>query len=158
MQLRANKAKFVGKALLRRWVFPLNKGKPYDEYVRVRSDGKKSTLTYKFRKGKGLRNTEEIETEIENFEVAAKIFSKLFKRKYYHENIRYTYLHGKNEVTINEWPGIPPYLEVEGPSVRDVKNCIKTLGIKGKDFGNTSIVELYKYYGKDMHRTSSLKF
>ena len=52
-QFKIKKVKFLGKALLKRWVFSLSDKKDEDRYVRIRTDGKKSTLTYKFRKGGG---------------------------------------------------------------------------------------------------------
>ena len=52
-------AKKAENLFYRRYVFSLTKIKEIDEFVRIRTDGKKTTITYKYRKGNGLRNTEE---------------------------------------------------------------------------------------------------
>lgn len=114
--LRTRKAKFVGKFLLKRYVFNLSNKEGEDNYVRIRTDGKKSTLTYKFRKGNGLRNTTEIETGVEDFEKAAQIFSSFIKERYYQENLRESCVYKGANVDINTWSRIPPYVEVEGSS------------------------------------------
>lgn len=156
--LRSKRARFLGRFLLRRYVFNLSNRKGEDNYVRVRTDGKRSTLTYKFRKGKGLRNTQEIETGIEDFEKAVQIFSRFIKERYYQENRRESYVYKGVMVDINEWPGIPPFVEVEGKSAGQVYGCIKGLGIEGKVVGNISTVKLYGLYGKDLHSAKSVKF
>ncbi len=156
--LKARKAKFLGKFLLKRYVFNLSNKEGEDNYVRIRTDGKKATLTYKFRKGKGLRNTTEIETGIEDFEKAARIFSRIIKERYYQENLRESYLYKGAAVDINTWPEIPPYVEVEGRSAKHVYGCIRALGIKGKTVGNISAVQLYRLYGKDLHSEKAVRF
>lgn len=155
--LRAKKAKFLGRFLLRRYVFNLSNKEGEDSYIRVRTDGKKSTLTYKFRKGKGLRNTQELETEIGDFDTAARIFSRFIKERYYQENGREVYKYKGLEVDINTWPGIPPFVEVEGSSSRQVYSCIRELGIGGKVIGNVNAIKLYKLYGKDLHSKRNLR-
>jgi len=152
-QFKAKKVKFLEKVFFKRWVFPLSQKNGEDNYIRVRTDGKKSTLTYKFRKGKGLRNTEEVETEVESFDRTVEILSKLIKEKYYQETTREIYSYKRVEITINKWPRIPEYIEIEGPSVKEIYGCIKDLKIEGKVLGNISVVKLYKFYGKDIRKS-----
>lgn len=144
--------------LFRRWVFSLSDKKAYDSFIRIRTDGKSSTLTYKFRKGKGLRNTKEIETSIGDFNKAAQILSKAVKENYYQENWREMYSYNGLEITINKWPGIPPYIEIEGSTAKEIKECIKKLHINGKVIGNVSTIKVYEHYGKNMHSSRKLKF
>lgn len=156
--LKEHGARRIGRFLLRRYVFNLSKRKSEDNYVRVRTDGKESTLTYKFRKGSGLRNTTEIEVEVSDFEKTARIFSRFIKERYYQENMREAYSYRGNEIDINTWPGIPPYIEIEGRSSRGVLRCIKELGINGRQMGNVSVVKIYNLYGKDLHSMKSVRF
>jgi adenylate cyclase class 2 len=144
--------------LFRRWVFSLSDKKAYDSFIRIRTDGKSPTLTYKFRKGKGLRNTKEIETSIGDFNKVAQILSKALKEKYYQENWHETYSYNGLEITIDKWPGIPPYIEIEGPSVKKINDCIRKLHIKGKVIGNVSMIKVYEHYGKNIHSSKNLKF
>ena len=156
--LEQNGADFKGKYLFRRWIFDLTKNKGEDEFVRLRTDGKRATLTYKFRKGAGLDNTEEIETGIENFDDAAKLLSKIFNEGYYQENKCEKWDFEGVEVSLNLWPKIPPVLELEGGSDQKLEKVIKELEIKGKNIGNVGWSELYKRYGLDIHSFKILKF
>jgi adenylate cyclase, class 2 len=149
--------KRLGPVKLRRWVFDLPHKKGEDKYLRVRNDGKTSTLTYKHRKGRGLRNTEEIETEISDFDKVVKVLSKVSNKIYYQENIRETYKYKDVEITINKWPKIPAYLEIEGPSEKKIYSCIKELKIDGKIIGNISTIKLYKRYGINLNASTKIK-
>jgi adenylate cyclase, class 2 len=152
-RFRLKRLRFEGREKLMRWVFTTSNNKNGLEFVRVRTNGKKSTLTYKSRKSdaKSLRNTEEIETTVEDFSNTANIISKLIKNGKYYENIRETYRYKGMEITINKWPDIPAYLEIEGPSTKSIRKAIKGLGVTGKEIGNVGIMNVYKYYGKELH-------
>ncbi|MDE1869868.1 MAG: hypothetical protein KGH71_02675 [Candidatus Micrarchaeota archaeon] len=156
--LKAKRAEFKGKYFFRRWIFDLTKNKGEDEFIRLRTDGKRVTLTYKFRKGTGLDNTEEIETGIENFDDAAKLLSKVFSGGYYQENTCEKWDFEGVEISLNLWPKIPPVLELEGDSEEKLIKVIEELGIKGKNIGNVGWSELYQRYGLDLHSFKILKF
>ena len=47
-------AKKVDSIFYRRYVFSLTDKKEIDEFVRIRTDGKKTTITYKYREGNGF--------------------------------------------------------------------------------------------------------
>ncbi len=66
-------AKASKKKLFRRYVFNLEEKAGEDRFIRLRTDGKKSTLTYKHRQGSGFANTEEVETEVKDFDAVARI-------------------------------------------------------------------------------------
>jgi len=157
------RAKYIGKRHFKRYVFDMvekgNRGN-YDEFVRIRTDGKVSTLTYKFRKGKGIDNTEELETHIGDFEKAAQIMSKLssWSGSYKQENIVELWSYKGTEITIARWPLIPKFVEVEGKSVKQVRRTIKELGIEGKEVGNLSYAKLFAMFGKKGKDQGNLKF
>lgn len=147
------------KTLLRRWVFDLEKEPGEDRFIRVRTDGAKSTITYKLRKGSGLSNTEEIEVSASDFDAAAEIFGKMLTgNRYYQENYVETWVYDGVEVTLHNWPMIPSVIEVEGRSENDVRSTIKELGISGKELGNISWVKVYDMHGIDLHAYPVLKF
>lgn len=156
-QLSTHEARFVEKVLMKRWVFVITQKKGEESFIRVRTDGKKSFLAYKFRKGEGLRNTNEIETSIGDFDKTALIISKTVKERHYQENRREIYSYKGLEIDINYWPKVPPFIEIEGNSVRQIYKSINDLKIKGKLLGNVSMVQLYRYYGKDLHSYEILK-
>jgi len=157
-KLNSSSAKFQGVFLYKRWVFDLSKSSNKDEFIRIRTDGKKSTLAYKFRKGQNLSNTEELEVSIDDFETTARIISKLVNDGVYQENKTEKWAYGEVEITINKWPKIPPVIEVEGKSEKLIMNAIKELQIIGRDVGNLGWNDVYKIYGLDLNSFHVLKF
>jgi predicted adenylyl cyclase CyaB len=151
-------AELVGRFLQRRWVFDISPSKEVDEFIRVRTDGKKTTLTYKRREGSGMSNTYEVETEVEDFNKAAEILSKVMRGARYQENYRELYRCDGLEVAIDHWPMIKPHLEVEGPSEEEVKDLIRRLRIRGKEVGNVSVVKIYAGEGIDLNSFKELRF
>ena len=80
--LRRARARYRGKSFMRRVVFDaMPETTKEDEIIRVRTDGKKSTLTWKYRDNRRRRldNTEEIEVEVDDFDTTVGIISKLWK-------------------------------------------------------------------------------
>jgi len=144
--------------LFRRWIFDINPEK--DEWIRVRDEGDKSTLTYKIKRGRGISDTEEIEVIVSNAEATAEILSKTgaFKDVYYQENIRKLFTLGDLEFSIDSWPGIPTYLEIESPlSEKKVREGLRLLNLEGKDVGHMSVKDIYDYYGMDLHSFKNLR-
>ena len=142
-------AKKIDKIFYRRYVFSLSKIKEIDEFVRIRTDGKKTTITYKYREGSGLRNTEEIETEAGDFRKSARIFEKALKIKpIYQENKVEKWFYKNVEIDIIYWPLIKPILEIEGKSVKEVVRTKEKLNIKGQDIGNKNLDFTFRYYGQ----------
>jgi adenylate cyclase class 2 len=143
--------------LIRRWVYDIDPSK--DEWIRLRDEGGRVTLTYKKKTGKGIGETEEIETEVRDFDTLARILSRIpFKGKYYQENKRKIYRLGKLTFTIDSWPMIPTYLEIEGENEEEVRHGLELLGLAGKDVGNMSVKDVYSLYGIDLHSFKVLKF
>ena len=157
-KLEKDGAEFIGKTLQKRWVFALEKAEGEDRFIRVRTDGKTATVTYKRRAGGGLANTEELETVVEDFDTAAKIFEEVLGSGLYQENIRYTYVYKNAEITINEWPKLRPVVEVEAKSEEEVRAAISEIGIVGKELGNISWEKVYAMHGMDLKSFKTLKF
>jgi len=150
-------AKKEPEVLMRRWIFDnLPPSEDKEEWLRLRDDGKKVTLTYKHHRGCGVCDTEEIEVEVVDFEGTAEILSKFFKNRYYQENKRIVFKLKDIEFCIDSWPKIPPYLEVESSSEKKVKEGLALLGLKSDS--NPSVREIYFRYGVDLHSFKELKF
>jgi adenylate cyclase class 2 len=150
-------AKKYPQVLMKRWVFDIDPLR--DEWLRLRDDGRKITLTYKCKSGFGINQTEEVGVEVGDFQKTATILSKLdFKGKYYQENRRTLFRLKDIEFTIDSWPKVPPYLEVESSSERKVKKGLSLLGLENKDAGNLTVKEVYSRYGLDLHSFAELKF
>lgn len=163
-KLRKLGAKEYEEVFQKRWIFDIqrpNKNIPgAGEWIRLRQAGEKSTLTYKKRTGTGISDTDEIETEIEDFDKTSEIFSKLncFIGKYYQENKRKSFELDGTKFEFDTWPMIPTFLEIESKSEKMVKECLKMLGLEGKDIGHPGLIEIYSKYGINLHKYKELKF
>ena len=145
------------EVLMRRWIFDnLDPDKEKEEWLRLRDDGKKVTLTYKHHRGCGVCDTEELEVDVVDFEKTAEILSHFFKNKYYQENKRIIFRLGDIVFCIDSWPKIPPYLEVESSSEEKVKEGLDWLNLKSGS--NPSVRDIYFKYGIDLHSFKELKF
>lgn len=148
-------AKKVLDVQFRRWVLDMGN----EEWIRLRFEGEKTTLTYKKRNSSNIDGVEEIETEVEDFDKAAEILLKQkWKGTYYQENKREMYILNDIEFCIDSWPQIPTYLEIESKSKEKVKEGLEILELTEKDIGNASIVKIYNKYGIDLHAIKVLKF
>ncbi len=150
-RLRKLKAKHTGSHKFRRVEF-LVRGDVGGghSWGRVRTNGDETTITLKETKGKGgFASMKEYEVKADNFEEAARIMTKLVGSRIvvYFENDRDAYRLGNAQVTIDKWPKIPAFVEIEAPSMAEVKRAYKRLGISGRFVGNLSIHKIYGHYG-----------
>jgi adenylate cyclase class IV len=146
-RLKALGARYVTTHDYRRLEVPIRAGKVW---LRLRTDGKKTTLTFKARMGKGIDKTDEYEVEVGSFKEGAKLFQLLFKGNILGwDTKRIEYSLNGTMVTIDKWPKIPWMMEIEGKSKKAVFSTLRMLDIKGKNVGNASIFRIYKECGAD---------
>lgn len=163
-KLRALKAKQEPEVLQKRWVFDIHpagwKGKGTGEWIRLRQSGPKVTLTHKKRTGTAIDQTSEIEVEVSDFEKTAELLRTLpcFVNKFYQENKRLRFNLDDLEFTLDSWPFIPPFLEIESVSRQRVQQGLKLLQLETADSGHLGLAEIYKKYGLDIHSYPVLKF
>jgi len=142
--------KVFDEFLQRRCVYNLCKGSPED-WIRLRQEHNKVTLTYKsVNKAKGIHGVKEIEVIVDDFDKAREFLKAIgLQERAYQENLRVRYYLEKDDVTfdIDTWPGLPPYIEIEGPSEEVVKKYAKLLGFKWEDavFGSTDLIYAQVY-------------
>lgn len=161
-KLRDLGAKETEEVLQRRRVFDIEclEEQGIGEWVRLRKVGDKTTITYKHRKSTEIDGTEEIEVEVEDFEKAEELLSKLscWTAHYYQENKRIAFVLNDIEFTLDTWPKIPTFLEVESSSKEKVIEGLKMLGLEGKDVGHIGLLKIYRKYGVKIHDYKELKF
>lgn len=156
-KLRELGAEECSEVLQKRWVFDIDSDA--DEWLRLRKVNEKTTLTYKNKKGIGIGDTEEIEFEVEDFEKAAQLLSKLkWAGEYYQENKRHKFLLNDIEFTLDKWPKIPVFLEVEAKTEEKVNKGLTLLGLQGRDVGHIGLLKIYKKYGIELHDYKEIKF
>lgn len=151
-------AKRIGEYNQKRYVYDL---KPAEngKWIRLRTNGKNTTLTYKDIVSNTIDGTKEIEIEVDDFETTNELLERIgFKNKGYQENTRIQYLLNEVEIDIDLWPMIPPYMEIEGKSEKEVLDTIELMGIDKSKFTTLNCSEIYKSYGIDIDKIEVLKF
>lgn len=169
--LEIDKKKFVRKILSmgavvvdedllqKRYVYdivPNDKSK----WMRLRTNGKKTTLTVKQILDKhSISGTEELEVEVDNFEETNAVLNKLgFQHRNYQENVRSVYQLGGVEISVDSWPLIPTYAELEGNNEAEIVALVEALGIKRSKVTTLDVSSIYKeIYGIDMLKIKNLK-
>ena len=150
-------AEFISENFMKRWVFTMND--ETQEWIRLRDNWDKVTVTYKKRWSTEIWKTEEIEIVVDNFENTAEILNKLnFLDKYYQENKRTVYKLDDIEFCIDSWPKIPTYLEIESDNEEKVKEWLKLLWLESHVYWDFWSIRIYEKYWLDIHSFKTLKF
>lgn len=124
-------AKLVRKEYLqKRFVFNLPSGHEIKGgWLRVRDEGDKITMSLKIVDGDKIENQKEIQLKIDNFnEGVALLEATGAKKKAYQESKRELWKLNGVEITIDEWPFLEPFVEIEGKSEDEVKEIARKLG------------------------------
>ncbi len=98
-------------------------------WMRVRDEGDKIMITLKIVDGEKIENQKEINLGVNDFETACELVKNLgCREKAYQVTKRELWQLNGVEVTIDEWPFLEPFVEVEGKSEADVKAVAEKLG------------------------------
>lgn len=130
-------------------------GREKNAWVRVRTDGTETVITYKERLGvkkDGSLGTDEgmkeVETTVGDFDTAVLFLEEIgMKMKTYIERRRVRYTKGDLEFDIDYWPMIPPFLEVEAPTWERVQEGVSELGLAWEEHFVGSASQVLKKYG-----------
>ncbi len=133
-------------------------------WLRLRTDGQKTTLTFKKRigakkDGSNDDGMEEIEVEVSDFEKTAQLILKLgFVEKHYVENKRIRWEKDGVEFDIDSWPNIPPYLEIEAPTWEKLDEATLWLNLNPAERKIFSTHQVYKIHGINVDDYSVMTF
>ncbi|MGN1372008.1 MAG: class IV adenylate cyclase [Candidatus Coprovivens sp.] len=151
-------AEFKFEALQQRYVYDL-KPKQDNKWIRLRTDGKKTTLTIKDLQAKTIDGTKELEIVVDDFAKTNQVLEELgFKNRGFQQNKRTQYILDGVEIDLDRWPLIPEYIEIEGSSVKDVEQTLTKLGIDKKDIITLDVASIYDHYGFDGEHLADLNF
>jgi len=117
-------------------------------WVRIRDEGDKITMSLKIISGKRIENQKEVCIKVDSFQKAEELLSFLgCDKKAYQENKRELWKMGDVEITIDEWPFLEPFVEIEGCSEEEVKRTSEELGFNYKEalFCSTDFLYSRKY-------------
>lgn len=116
------------ETLLKRRTYTLGNGKS----VRVRREGDgRITCTAKYEdKSLGVLSLDEYEVEVSDYHEMCSLLHLLYPDTPYgdQESRREKWKLDSSEITIDTWPGVPTFVEIESPSVDELTRISELLG------------------------------
>lgn len=152
-------AKKIGEWFQRRYTYDFNPRR-YGQWIRLRTNGEETTLTYKNVESNTIDGTKELEIVVSSFDDTNEILKILgYTPKNYQENRRIRYMYNDVEIDIDTWPMIPTYMELEGPSVEKIKELEEILEVDKSKITTLFCDDLAtEFYGIDINSFKELKF
>lgn len=130
--------------LMRRKTFDFSQIDPgKNKWGRVRQESDKVTMTIKEVKGTGIHDTFEVEMIVNDFDTATNFFEACnIHPKSFQENKREVWIKADIEIMIDSWPGLNPFIEIEGPTEELVKTASQELGFNFEKavFGSIDLI------------------
>lgn len=117
-------------------------------WVRVRDEGDRITMSLKVVDGERIENQREICLKVDSFDEGVNLLLTLgCEKKSYQETRRERWMLDGVEVTLDEWPFLSPFVEVEGQSEEKVKAVSEKLGFDYTRalFGAVDILYIRQY-------------
>ena len=152
-------ATLVEDSYQKRYVYDFNPVDP-NKWIRLRTNGNKTTLTIKQIESSNIDGTKEMEIVVDDFDTTNEILNELgYKARNAQENKRIKYDLNGVEVDIDTWPLIPTYLEIEGKSEEEVYNTLDLLGIDRTKATALDVTGIYNdIYNIDIMKIPNLTF
>lgn len=153
------KLEFISANFQKRYVYdfiPPVKGR----WIRLRTNGIKSTLTIKEIIDNGISGTKELEIVVSDFDKTNEILNKLgYLPRSYQENFRIGFKSEKGEFDIDFWPQIDPYFEIESNDKETVEYLFSQFGYSIKDITGANVDYIYRnIYGIELDEIERLEF
>jgi len=132
-------------------------------WIRVRDEGDKVTLAYKQVAHRGIDGTKEISLTVEDFDTVSNLLLAIgLNNKSYQETKRERWDFEGVEVTIDTWPWIPTFVELEGVSEEKLKEVAEHLGLDWSKAMHGSVETAYQAYysvsGEEIDGWESITF
>lgn len=148
----------TGTRLMRRYVYDTIPAVP-GRWVRLRDTGSDVTLCVKQIITDAVDGTHETEVTVDSFEEAAELLRLTgLTPRGYQENRRTSYTLGAVRLEVDEWPRIPPYLEIEADDEAQVWAAAAALGIARDQLTSINTTKVYGLYGIDLDSIADLRF
>lgn len=156
--IEAYGAKYINDYEQKRYIYDFN---PVDEnrWIRLRTDGVKTTLAIKECKDDSIGGTEEIEIEVSDMEKTNSILEKLgYYARSVQENRRTRYVLDNVEIDIDTWPHLNTYVEFESNNEENILNVLNKLSIDIKDTTTMNVQDIYFELGYTKEDLNDLRF
>lgn len=143
---------------MRRYVYDAVPPVP-GRWVRLRDTGDGVTLCVKEISTDAVDGTRETEVTVDDFAEAAELLRLAgLKSRGYQENRRTSYKLGAVRLEVDEWPRIPPYLEIEADDEAQVWEAAAALGLDRDSLTSVNTTKVYSLYGLDLDTIADLRF
>ncbi|MFF5226556.1 class IV adenylate cyclase [Dactylosporangium sp. NPDC000521] len=144
--------------LQRRYVYDIVAGDE-SKWIRLRDNGTKTTLAVKEISHDGIDGTYEVEVTVDDLDATNELLGFLgFHPKSYQENRRTSFALDGAQLEIDEWPMIPPYLEIEAASPEEVHRVAALLGYDESQLTSENTTKVYKRYGIELGEHKVVSF
>ncbi|MFJ6011186.1 class IV adenylate cyclase [Streptomyces sp. NPDC092952] len=144
--------------VMRRYVYDTVPHVP-GRWVRLRDTGDAVTLCVKEIHTDAVDGTRETEVTVDDFAEAAELLRLAgLTPRGYQENRRTSYALGAARLEIDEWPRIPPYLEIEADDEAQVWAAATALGLDLDGLTSINTTKVYHRYGIDLESITDLRF
>lgn len=121
--------------------------KKVNGWVRVRDEGDKITLSYKQLNDRTLHGTKEVSIVVDDFDTTCLFLEAIgLVAKSYQETKREKWTYKGVEVTIDTWPWVPTFVELEGVSEDVVKEVASDLGFDWNKAMHGSVETIYQMH------------
>lgn len=151
-------AEFVNKYDQIRYVYDFNP-KIDNKWIRLRTDGFKTTLTIKEYRDASIGGTKEIEIEVSDMKKTDEILNELgYMKRSVQENKRVRYILDGIEIDIDTWPHLNTYVEFEGESKEAVLDILQKLEIPLKNTTTMDAQDIYLSKGFTLEDLNDLRF
>lgn len=150
--VRAGAAKIYDERLMRRVVFYLPPTSPLSNsiaWARVRDEGDKTTMSIKqLAKHDEISDQKETELTISDFDTGVEMLRLIgCDEKAYQETKRELWQLDGTDITLDEWPFLEPFIEIEAKSEERVRSVSEKIGFDWTEalFCSTDIIYSKRY-------------
>ncbi len=113
-------------------------------WLRVRQEAEKVTMSIKVVTGDSIEDQKEVELTIDSFEKGSAFLAAIgAQKKAYQETLREKWKLDGVDITIDTWPGLHPFAEVEGESEEAVKSVSEKIGFTYADAKFCEVSSIY---------------
>jgi len=117
------------------------------QWVRVRNEGDQTTMSLKRTLDDSICGTHEVCLNVDNFDMAVDFLKQIgLVQKAFQETRRESWVLDGAEIDLDEWPWIPPFIEIEAASEEKVQNVVEKLGLKMADGHPGAVDVIYPIY------------
>ena len=157
-KLESINAEKIGQWHYKRYIYDT---KPYDDnkWIRLRTNGIETTLTYKEYNNESVDGVKELEIIVSDLDDTIKMLEVLgYMPRSIQENKRIRYIYEGVEIDIDSWPRLNPYIEVEAKTKEDVERVVEILKPLGSCVTALNNQSIYRKKGFTKEDLNNLKF